>query len=298
MDKTAFLASQRAWRGEDKKYWPTIANNILNRFEPKGYESPKGNVGWMHFGGKIVLDQDNHPVRDFSDIPSTLSSNVEPWLLEAISRIDGRIWKVDIRARMPWTYTDARGRPKKLCTLSAIGNRTMRFRETYGLIAWTPKAGSELWKRKVLSEMTAEQIANNTTEGLRTFTKAEIRKALAGNKGKYLEKAGTPRISDEIRRKREKKKVKVRTASTNSRSVMPTSAKHKEAAGSAEMNNAASLDTMDVDTLQQHGYLLPASNREYVAAMQAADARHTRDRPTLSRYQNRLPQKRSRDRSE
>ena len=54
----------------------------------------------MMFDKKVVLDHDNHPVRDFEDIPATLSSEAEGWLLEAISRIDRRITKVDLRARM------------------------------------------------------------------------------------------------------------------------------------------------------------------------------------------------------
>ena len=168
-DKTAFLASQKAWRGDDKEYWNTIADNILNHFEPNGYQDPEYDVPLMRFQDKVVLDHDNNPVRLFRDLPLTLSSAVEPWLLEAFTRIDSRINKVDIRARMPATFTDQRGRPQTVIRLAGLGNRTMRFREMYGLIPWTPRTGSKVWKQKVLSVMTEEQIANNTTEGLGKF---------------------------------------------------------------------------------------------------------------------------------
>ena len=305
-DKTSFLPSQKAWRGGDKIHWHTIADNILNRFEAKGYEGPKNKVGWMRFGHKIVLDQDNHPVRDFRDIPATLSSAVEPWLLEAISRIDRRIWRVDVRARMPWTYTDERGKSKNLCTLSAIGNRTMRFREMYGLVAWTPKAGSELWKSKVLSEMTPVQIANNTTEGLRTFTRTEIKKALAGNKGKYLERAGNSRISDKARRGRKKKARTKKKISSDSKSATTRSTKSKLARKHADeivqdagdrvlpRQHDATPNQFAIVKPNAHAPHATGLNQHYVAAMQAADAHHSHDL-ALSRYPDRLPQKRGRD---
>lgn len=204
-DETAFLASQKAWRGDDKRYWSTIADGILNRFESKEYKGPDVSTGWMHFGHKIVLDQDNHPVRDFSDIPATLSSAVEPWLLEAISRIDGRIVKVDFLARMPSTYTDKMGRPKTLITPAALGNKTMRFRELHGLIAWTPKAGSDPWVNYVRSKMSPWQIANNTTEGFGVFTRTAIKAAKSENEGKFLANAGSSRLPDKARRERQAK---------------------------------------------------------------------------------------------
>lgn len=209
-DETAFLASQKAWRGEDRQHWSTVADNILNRFESRGYQGPDSEVGWMYFGDRVVLDQNNNPVRDFDHLPATLSSAVEPWLLEAISRLDGRIVKIDLQARMPTTYTGSSGRPRTLITPAAIGNRTMRFRETHGLISWMSKAGSDPWKNFVRSKLTPTQIANNSTEGFGTFTKADIQAAKRENEGKFLEKAGSKRLSDDARQERADKSAKSR----------------------------------------------------------------------------------------
>ena len=38
----------------------------------------------------IVLDHDNHPVRVFADLPLTLSSELEGYIVEAVSRLDAR----------------------------------------------------------------------------------------------------------------------------------------------------------------------------------------------------------------
>ena len=76
-DQTAFLESQRHWGSVYQQQWP----ELLYRFRRNNYKGPDYPVGNMHYNGLLVLDGDNHPIRDFVDIPSTLSSAVEDWLL-------------------------------------------------------------------------------------------------------------------------------------------------------------------------------------------------------------------------
>ena len=208
-DETAFFERQKDWNGEERQCWSTIANGIRNRFEPRDYKGPQQTVGWIYFGDMVVLDQDKHPVRDFKDMPATLSSAVEPWLLEAISRIDGRISKVDFQARMPWTSTSKNGICKQLITPAALGNKTMRFRELHGLIAWTPKAGSDPWKKFILSRMSPEQVANNSTEGLGEFSHEEIRAAKTGNGASSSKKAENSKLSNTSRSERRRKQARI-----------------------------------------------------------------------------------------
>ena len=54
----------------------------------------------MTHEGCIVLDPDNKPVRGFKEIPVTISTKVEPWLMEAIRRQHSKITANDFRARM------------------------------------------------------------------------------------------------------------------------------------------------------------------------------------------------------
>ena len=98
-DETAFLESQRHW-SPDKQQWHKIKDDVLNRYEQRDYKCPDYKIESMYDDGRIVLDPDNHPVRDFHDLPLVHSSEFEGWNMEAISRIDTRIERTDFRARM------------------------------------------------------------------------------------------------------------------------------------------------------------------------------------------------------
>lgn len=98
-DQTAFLAEHRHWRSEPE-HWHLITDDILNRVDRAKYPRPKYPIVPMMHNGRIVLDKENYPVRVFHQLPLTLSSQMEGWLLEAITRLDLRIEKTDIRARM------------------------------------------------------------------------------------------------------------------------------------------------------------------------------------------------------
>ena len=54
----------------------------------------------MYDDGRVVLSTDNHPVKDYRDIPLTVSSEVEGGLTEAIRHVDPRITWGDIWARL------------------------------------------------------------------------------------------------------------------------------------------------------------------------------------------------------
>ena len=57
---------------------------------PEGFiaQRPDGNMIYhdqVH-GDLVVINQNNHPVRNFADVPRTLSSEIEAWRLEALLR--------------------------------------------------------------------------------------------------------------------------------------------------------------------------------------------------------------------
>lgn len=99
-DETSFLLEQEHWAGDRDNGWYQITDHVLFRFQRDNYPVPRGEVELWYYRGRIVLDMDNHPVKKYSNIPACCSSDMEGWLMEAISRLDGRITQADFRARM------------------------------------------------------------------------------------------------------------------------------------------------------------------------------------------------------
>ena len=222
-DKTAFLESQKDWGGA-KDQWPAIKDDVLNRFERQGYPAPTYDVLCMYHGDKIVLDLDNHPVKDYHDIPLVLSSEMEGWLMEAIWRVDSRIERTDFRARMvsdlifthrsekltfsqPQSTRRADNTSKPLFGLSAIGNRQMRFRKDAGLISWNARSGSDALRQAVEKKRSDQDRANNSIKDVTKLTKKEISEAAEINKGKFMSRAGNRLLTDEERQAREDKQL-------------------------------------------------------------------------------------------
>ncbi|KAI4275283.1 MAG: hypothetical protein LQ337_003338 [Flavoplaca oasis] len=76
--------------------WGFVKNTpmppILYRYKRAGHQDPDYDIGEiMWWRGHAVVDIDKYALRDIRDIPSTLASNVEGGLLEAIERTDSRI---------------------------------------------------------------------------------------------------------------------------------------------------------------------------------------------------------------
>ena len=169
-DRTSYLPSQQNW-GPQRHLWHHIPGDILNQLEKRDYRDAyysQRPTTWYH-QSLLVLDHDNHPVRVFPDLPTTLSSAVEGWLIEAISRLDHRILSRDIWARLPLELEKTRpGRRKSnseqdLFGLSTIGNRRFHFREDEGLLAWHKRKNSKQIEDFVKSRLSAEDLKNNST---------------------------------------------------------------------------------------------------------------------------------------
>lgn len=88
---------------EISRYLPfkTVGLEVLYMFEETDRRTPTYEVNWMSHHGRVVLDLDHHPIKDYKDIPLTLASKVEGALMEAIRRIDPRIIIMDFWARLP-----------------------------------------------------------------------------------------------------------------------------------------------------------------------------------------------------
>ncbi|KAL9125141.1 MAG: hypothetical protein Q9217_005608 [Psora testacea] len=188
-DETAFHNEQKNWGG-DRLHWGRIRDDVLNIFEGNGYvglDAAQVPQDWYE-GDRIVLDHDNHPLRVFRDLPLTLSTEVEGWLLEAYCRLDSRIERKDIRARMPRQRVYSDGRIVNLFGLSAIGNKRSRFRDCQNLASWEERSGTAAKKENLKKKMPPEAVAANTTKDCQALTHAQQKGASAKSKGVHPQK--------------------------------------------------------------------------------------------------------------
>lgn len=171
--------------------------------ERRDHRDPDYKVDWWYHEGRIVLDHDNHPMRDFRDIPKTLASNVEDYIVEAILRTDQRITQVDIRARMPGEKVNIKGEMKQIGTLSMLNMRLKRFRWANALPPWCQRDCSEnfsVYVKWKLSQTGSRQgIKNNSVEELESLTLLEQAEVEAMSKGKFGARAGKRALDVKVR---------------------------------------------------------------------------------------------------
>jgi len=189
-DITSFLASQKSW-GPERKDWP----DVLFQIEvDKKTGLPKTVPHWYR-NGRLVIDHDNHPLRDFPGLlPVTLSSEAEGWLLEAFTRSDPRVQIKDLRGRMPKDIVVTKKnriagnihQTKPLFTPRTITQRTLRFRGQAGLKARDVRGGSDTINKGLDALIPAEaRKQNNTKELGRLLTSEEVKAFKKSNAGKY-----------------------------------------------------------------------------------------------------------------
>ncbi|KAL8728634.1 MAG: hypothetical protein Q9181_005284 [Wetmoreana brouardii] len=205
LDLTSFWPSHATWGFQNRDDRPDILFEFLPT-ERRAVRDP----GVMRHNGRIVIDQDGHPIRDWS-VPACLSSEVEPGRLEAMYRESGnKISKQDFRARMPPLVPDGNGGHKAVVTLTAIGMRRIRFRDLAGLFATDPRQGSKARKKALIQcyppETLAEVLMRNSTRCFRDLTMAEIAYVDTTNRGANPEKAGGRALSKDQRKLQQARK--------------------------------------------------------------------------------------------
>ena len=197
-DVTAFLESQKDWDLERDNGWTGI--EVLFEFAvPKHTRS--SNVSWLFDEGRVVLDLDNDPVKDYKDIPLTLSSEVEGALMEAISRLDDNIKIYDFWARLSVHLFRATkqlltsDRPKYcksggILTPGALSRRMGRFRLENAVTAQDTRKGSKALREFLWNRMSLAARDANSTRELKKLSKEEQAQAKEPNAGKHAANAG------------------------------------------------------------------------------------------------------------
>ena len=105
--------------------------------------------------------------------------------MEACRRLISGLQTRDFWARMPKYSTppNPAGHGGILTKLGKLGNRQSRFRTQNGLLSWQSRYGTLAMKDAILSQLSNEQKANNSTEGFVGLSRNQLKAVLAKSKG-------------------------------------------------------------------------------------------------------------------
>lgn len=192
-DETAYHPDQRAW-GEDREDRPDIlfqyekfkkTENEPNVQKTQNGLNVKKNPGFLEHQGRIVLAPEAsgrtpyRPVLDYPEIPLTLSSVGQGWLMEAISRLNEFIILQDFQDRMPFD---------KQPNINALSMQRSRYRWSSGSLSWSKREGGKSMKDYLNELIPKHLLRANTTKGFRDLDDDEQEAMRALNKGRYPER--------------------------------------------------------------------------------------------------------------
>ena len=173
-DTTSFLEDHKDW-GPLRKDRPKI---LFQLEPPKPRVDPDNKVGILTYQGRVVLDWSGQPVKEFRELPFTISSHVEGWRLEAILRTNSKIVLNDILSRMISKQQGQTGKgdwihkgDASYISISGLSMRMDRWRRIGRCIQWNRQANDDILKNHILSLMTPEMKEKNTTEGLKDIVR-------------------------------------------------------------------------------------------------------------------------------
>ncbi|KAI9816156.1 MAG: hypothetical protein M1826_001882 [Phylliscum demangeonii] len=158
-DVTAFFEPHRHWSIDNLP-------DILYQWKKTGHNTPTYTPEPRKdpATGEVVKDPGTKKtIRMFRNIPATVSSALEGWLIEAILREDSRITLKDLFYYIPEEF---RGEIKDEHVFQVRSNR---FRQRYRLISWNSRGKGSRWDRQIEKDLSAAQKAGNTTKGLAPY---------------------------------------------------------------------------------------------------------------------------------
>ena len=119
---------------------------------------------YLVWNGQVLLDYKDEAIRAF-ELPLTISSKIgqEEARLEAMLRYDARVEWTDILARILRRGATSTSASR---LRNQFNMRLVRFRLVARLLSHGPRSSSEALETYLLTTMTAEMVAKNTTRGL------------------------------------------------------------------------------------------------------------------------------------
>ena len=88
-DETSFVDYQKDWSSD-----PTTWDNITDEQGRRVFREParpadlenQRKLNWWYIDGAVLLDQDNHPLRDIPGLNRSSSTALEGWRLDALRK--------------------------------------------------------------------------------------------------------------------------------------------------------------------------------------------------------------------
>ena len=174
------------FRGPNRSDWP----EVLFRIYVDKTMGAKDKVEVWYCNDKLILDSDHHAMRVF-DIPATISSQIEDFILMAMMHSDSRMKIFDIRGRMPNVARIAGKNGEKQENLKSLNGLSMmmtRFRLKAALLPRERRSGSreiEEGLKALLPPSCFRSSPPSTKSFGRLLTDEEVTKLQALNKGKF-----------------------------------------------------------------------------------------------------------------
>lgn len=185
-DRTSFLRAQRDWGFDKREQYPPISF-VFERKDRSNPVYPGNEVPNMRWRGLLVLDHDDKPVRRFSNIPATLSTQAEGGLLEALSRGDSRIRGADLLARMLHRWEKPKiggGFLSYSMVTNTLTQRATRFREVAAAIHWDGRSTNTVkaYDQYLLENLPGKLRDANNTRGLaRNLYQSDLTKMMTSH---------------------------------------------------------------------------------------------------------------------
>ncbi|KAL8703650.1 MAG: hypothetical protein Q9201_003162 [Fulgogasparrea decipioides] len=187
---------------------------------PKNHPSGEKNPGLMRDpdDGRILLDSNNHPIKNHKELPPVISGQVEGIWMELWRRLNPRISNADIVARTPRTTNLGPGKKEHSLTIQAYNNRMRRDRILLGTRAWSEREGSDKIQAR-LKEVMPERVLrelqeNNSTQSWRDLNNEEITAIASVNRGQgtSLLRAGNRKLDPKTKQERDEAAAAKNTA--------------------------------------------------------------------------------------
>lgn len=224
-DITSYLPEQQSW-SSGREHLPDIVLQIA----PESRTYPTHNILLWYDHERIVLNADNHPVRNFRDIPDTVSSEIEGGIITAVRRLDPRITVYDFLSRMPHDRkVRRRGQSdfvaKKQYTLHGLRMRAKKFADSKACLTWMPYKGADREHDYLMSLLPQSCKDHNSVRDFRDLTKEEIKEMRHGNSSPVTDMAkdeGGLSSPGSIQSKKDGEELSARKSRTINRSMTPS----------------------------------------------------------------------------
>ncbi|KAF6241800.1 hypothetical protein HO173_000512 [Letharia columbiana] len=232
-DETAFKIEHADW-DSDRAHLPGICWRY-NEDEDNN-PRPSDNPGYMRFKGMIVLDSNDSPVKDWPQLPVTLSSKIRGYRLEIMSRENPHLEYKDFIARMPSVIEKTKKDkdtgetevvieapdPNVVCNM-----RMLRFRRDKGLLSWTEKGNTKVIGEG-LEKLFGDRLINNSMQSFgRDLTPQEQMEIRKGKNAQFPKQNAAGGSPTQVATKKRKTRGDTKTLKRQSKALIPEAPRQK-----------------------------------------------------------------------